>query len=65
MRAILTLVFALIRGNLYATLTLVSFLGTIAWRWKSVLDEHLARRDYLNDPVTRRSTRLSRPRGTR
>ena len=50
MRAILSLLVALLLGNIRATLMLVSILGVLAWKWKSGLDEHLARRDYLRDP---------------
>ena len=51
MRAILSLCVALLLGNIRVTLMLVSLVGYLAWRWKSGLDEHLARQEILGNPT--------------
>ena len=51
MRAILSLLVALLLGNIRVTLMLVSLVGCLVWRWKSGLDEHLARQEILRNPT--------------
>ena len=51
MRAVLSLSVALLLGNIRLTLTLVSLLGVLVWKWKSGLDEHLANQEILRDPT--------------
>ena len=51
MRAVLSLLVTLLLGNIRVTLMLVSLVGYLAWRWKSGLDEHLARQEILRNPT--------------
>ena len=48
---VLSLIVALALGNIRATLMLVSLVGVLAMRWKSGLDEHLERQEFLRDPA--------------
>ena len=48
---VFSLIVALAMGNIRATLLLVSLVGVLAVRWKSGLDEHLERQEFLRDPA--------------